>query len=210
MNKKTAIIASGLILLIVTSGITWVLLRPDPKVERVKQLQQELFAGREEQDDEQRRQLREQYKQARDVLNGDQRKKSRQASYKFFQASMQDHMDTFFALDKTQRAAFLDKDIKRFETHRKQFEERRRERESKSSDAGGQNRRKDGPRGYNHNRDERLRRILDRTTPEMRAKFTAYMQALNERREELGLEPMRRPPFHRGSQVSPSRPRPNT
>jgi hypothetical protein len=39
--------------------------------------------------------------------------------------------------------------------------------------------------------------MLDNTSPEERAKFSAYMDALNERREQLGLPPMG-PPFRRG------------
>ena len=40
-------------------------------------------------------------------------------------------------------------------------------------------------------RNDRRRGFLDRTSAEERAQFTAYMDAINDRREERGLEPMR-------------------
>lgn len=52
-----------------------------------------------------------------------------------------------------------------------------------------------GPRGDRPRTDEereaRRRARLDNTTPEERAAFTAYFEAINKRRAERGLEPMR-------------------
>ena len=211
MNKTTITTSGVVTLLIVAAGVAWAVLRPDPKVEEVKQLQQEMFANRENSDEDQRHQLREQYEQARKGLNESQQQEVRQSGREFFRARMEGRMDDFLALEESQRTAYLDEDIQRFEERRKQWQQRRKDREA--SGEGGPNSRQrkgDGRRWTNQDRDERFRRILDNTTPEMRAKFTVYMQALNERRKELGMEEMRRPPFRGGGRGGRPRPESST
>jgi len=200
MNKKTGITLGAFALLVVVAGVAWAMLRPDPRVEEIKALQQEMFANRESMDDDQRQQVREQMEQAREGLSEGQRQELRQQMRQTGMAMMEQRMDDFFALSEQDRIARLDEDIERMESMRQQFEQRRREREANGEAPRGEGRRGEGrgrgPGGGDG--EERFKRILDHTTPEMRAKFTAYMQALNERREEMGLDPLRRPPFRGG------------
>lgn len=62
--------------------------------------------------------------------------------------------------------------------------------------AGSQNQERRGFRDMSpEQRDEFRKKMLDMTTPETRAKMDAYRDALNDRREERGLEPIEGPPF---------------
>jgi len=116
------------------------------------------------------------------------------------QRHMNERIDAFFALPVQQRNAYLDKQIKEMEQWRKQWEARRPQNDqarnrSGQGPASTQNRpgaNAGGPPGGRHvrtadERNQRRNRRLDHTTPEQRAKWTAYFSALQKRRTELGL-----------------------
>ena len=211
MNKKiwlVTILAVGL-LAAVAGGVAWAMLQPDAEVEELQQQQAALFAQRESLSDEERRTQWQEIRDKSEQLSESQRQEFGQSMRQQFMGRMEARIDDYYALPDDQRDAYLDAEIARMEERRQQWEQRRRERESAAATDGGQQAetadgasregaRRDRPdRNDPDVRTERMRRRLDHTTPEQRAKFTAYMETLNARREELGLAPAFRPGWGR-------------
>lgn len=117
------------------------------------------------------------------------------ASRNFFFASMRQRIDDYYQAPPNQRQKLLDQHIKQSDLMRKAFEEARQAREAETSasanapqnNAGGRR----GPPWANRSQDERNEwfkgQILDRTSPEQRARYVEYRRAETERREQLGL-----------------------
>jgi hypothetical protein len=108
---------------------------------------------------------------------------------------MEKHLDEFFALPPEKRNEFLDKQIDRMRQGfargpRPQGSEDRPPREARPPDGRG--------RGGRHHgfSPERIKRMMERTTPERRAKFAAFMKAMHKRMKERGIQPPSRPPHH--------------
>jgi hypothetical protein len=116
-------------------------------------------------------------------------------SRNFFFASMRQRIDDYYQAPPAQRPKLLDQHIKQSDLMRKAFEEARAAREAAVSSAGQQQQAGNADSGRsrwaNRSQDERnewfKNRILDRTSPEQRARYVEYRRAATERREELGL-----------------------
>lgn len=121
-------------------------------------------------------------------------------------AGFERHVDTFLAMSPEERDTHLDEVIDRMENWRKEMEQRRAQRPPRESGSaggsggsggpggrGGDGRGmggRGGPRGINatfEQRQDRRRNMLDRTSPERRAKFAEYSRSLNKRRAQRGL-----------------------
>ena len=184
-------------------GIVWALSSrgTDPQVQKVQQLQAELFA--EKTPPEQRRQRFEVLRKETEQLSPEQREEVRHQMRQQFERRMQERVDAYFALPPEQRTAHLDQQIDAMEQRRKEWESRRaRQGQTQQGQTRqGQPRRDAGARGRGGNRrnmsaeqrSQRRKQRLDRSTPEQRAKRTAYFDALRKRRQERGL-----PDFPRG------------
>jgi hypothetical protein len=114
-------------------------------------------------------------------------------SQNFFFASMRQRIDDYYQSPPAQRQKLLDQHIKQSDLMQKAFEEARAAREAAAGAAGQQGGNADSGRSRwaSRSQDERnewfKNRILDRTSPEQRARYVEYRRAASERREQLGL-----------------------
>ncbi len=204
MNKTkttiaiSAISAMVLVGLIVASVFGWRKYQETKVVAEVKEMQTKLFDENASRED--REKAMEQMRERRENMTEGQQRAFREQMMQGFQQRMERRMDEFFALSEEDRVAFLDEEIQQQEARRKEWEQRRAERdqdadrnrgEGKADRGGGRGERGGTPEEREARRDEFRRMIGDKTTPEQRAKFQAYREAMQQRREELGLPPGR-------------------
>jgi hypothetical protein len=118
-----------------------------------------------------------------------------QAAGDAFRNMFQARIDRYFSMPPEQRQAELDRQIDQQEMFRKAMEAGRT---VATALGGGQNtgggnatNQPGGPPGAGRSEEERNQwrktRILDRTSPQERARFTEYIRALDARREQRGL-----------------------
>ena len=207
MNRKVWIpLLIGLVV-VVGAGVAWAMWpREAPEVKQVQELANKMFS--EETSEDERTELREQMRELRENIPEEKRREVFRAMGDQFRQRMTEHIREFAALPEEERDAFLDRDIDRFEQMRRSFEQQGgREGERPRGEGGGRDGQagRGGPGGpggdrprTEADREQRRRARLDNSSPEDRAYFMAYMQAINERRAERGLEPMRRPGPGRG------------
>ena len=132
-------------------------------------------------------------------LPSDVRRELYQNGGNVFYSSMRQRIDDYFNASPAQRQRVLDQQIRQSDLMNKAFSEARAARVAQESSANGQQR-EGQPKTDNSSsrsswasrsqgdRNEWFKnRILDRTTPEQRAKYVEYRRAASERREELGL-----------------------
>ena len=121
-----------------------------------------------------------------------------------FYSSMRQRIDDYFNASPAQRQRVLDQQIRQSDLMSNAFAEARAARAVQENSGNGQQRegqpkegqRKEGQssgrsswasRSQGDRNDWFKNQILDRTTPEQRAKYVEYRRAASERREELGL-----------------------
>jgi hypothetical protein len=192
MNKRK--ITVGVVAIMLIGGAVWAMMRnrPDPQVEKVKQMQAEAF--KKDTTPEQRRQSFELIHQEMEKLTPEQRHEVRHDMHQNFERRMDEEIKTYFSLPQQERIAFLDKQIKEQEKRRKEMEARRNQPGQGPPGAqGGQTGRFGGgspPRGGST--DQRLQRRdqrLDRSTAEQRSMRSLYLADMRARRIQLGLNP---------------------
>jgi hypothetical protein len=112
----------------------------------------------------------------------------------FFFSSMRQRLDDYYSAPPSQRQQVLDRQIRQSDLMRKAFEEAREARQAAVVASGGpqqQGGQRRGPPWANRSQDERNEwfrdQILNRTSPEQRAKYVEYRRAASVRREQLGL-----------------------
>jgi hypothetical protein len=118
-----------------------------------------------------------------------------QAAGDAFRSMFQARMDRYFAMPPEQRQAELDRHIDQQEMFRKAMEAGRAVAGAlgggQNSGAGNATNQTPRPPWSSRSEDERNQwrksRILDRTNPQERARFTEYIRALDARREQRGL-----------------------
>lgn len=112
-----------------------------------------------------------------------------------FRSMFQARIDRYFSLPPEQRQAELDRQIDQQEMFRKAMEAGRTVAGAlgggQNASGGTQTNQPGGPPGSGRSEEERNQwrksRILDRTNPQERARFTEYIRALDARREQRGL-----------------------
>ena len=189
----------------------YLLLRPhdysnDPRVVEIREIQEEarkryLSGGGPSTQSEARAfvQSMEQVRTKMEGLPSDVRRELYQNGGNVFYSSMRQRIDDYFNASPAQRQRVLDQQIHQSDLMNKAFSEARAARVAQESSANGQQR-EGQPKTDNSSsrsswasrsqgdRNEWFKnRILDRTTPEQRAKYVEYRRAASERREELGL-----------------------
>jgi uncharacterized membrane protein YgcG len=119
---------------------------------------------------------------------------------RLFQAAMDSQVNSFFNLPPQSREAELDRRIKEQESDRKRRDAERAARgadDRQNAGSGGGGGGGGGPPGgggrggSEDNRNNWRKKMLDRTSPDERAKQTEYRRAMEERRQQLGLQPGR-------------------
>ena len=194
---RTGIGAIAILLLI---GIGWFVwsLRPDREVEAAKQLFTQMRNPETSADERDR--LRTEWRALEENLSDGQREQVFRSAGQDMRRQFTQRIDRYFELPADQRVAYLDEQIREMEQWRRDREANRGDRNDGNRGGGrvgGPGGGGGPPRGDRQDRQgddgsgmSRRRRMLDRTSPEQRAKFTEYMQAMQERREELGLPPL--------------------
>ena len=189
----------------------YLLLRPrdysnDPRVVEIREIQEEarkryLSGGGPSTQSEARAfvQSMEQVRTKMEGLPSDVRRELYQNGGNVFYSSMRQRIDDYFNASPAQRQRVLDQQIRQSDLMNKAFSEARAARVAQESSGNGQQRegrletdnsssRSSWASRSQGDRNEWFKnRILDRTTPEQRAKFVEYRRAASERREELGL-----------------------
>jgi len=137
------------------------------------------------------------------ALPEDLRSEAMQPGKKMMMESMEATVNNYFELPQSEREAYLDNQIRQMEFMRQAFEagksvmgaigwsKKKPDADSSKTSATKNNGEKEGPPWMkNRSEDERnawRKKMIDRTTPEQRAKFGEYFSAMKRRREELGL-----------------------
>lgn len=199
MNKKRNWILLGTLVVLIGASVWGSMVYLNSRaVAKVKALGEEAFNA----EGDQRAAAWQQFRDASEQLTEQQRDSMRQDMMRPMMERRMAEIDSFFTLDSVaQRNAFLDERIREMEQRREQWEQRRREREANGESANGQGNGPGrggpaaggGPPGGGRggpgrgNRNEWISRIYDNTTPDQRAKYTAFREAMQQRREELGL-----------------------
>ena len=189
----------------------YLLLRPrdysnDPRVVEIREIQEEarkryLSGGGPSTQSEARAfvQSMEQVRTKMEGLPSDVRRELYQNGGNVFYSSMRQRIDDYFNASPAQRQRVLDQQIRQSDLMNKAFSEARAARVAQESSGNGQQRegrpetdnsssRSSWASRSQGDRNEWFKnRILDRTTPEQRAKYVEYRRAASERREELGL-----------------------
>lgn len=202
------IIAIAVVAILLLGGAVWAFLRnqPDPQVEKVKQMQAEMF--KEDMTPEQRRENFQLVHQEMEKLTPEQREQVHQEGRERFERRMDEQIVAYYALPAEQRVAYLDKQIQEMEQHRKEWESHRGQGGPfgpPPGGAGGPPGGAGGPPGgpggpqagggpptpprdnSSEARQQRRNQRLDRSTAEQRSLRSAYFAEMQKRRTELGL-----------------------
>ena len=208
---------TALFLTVVVVAISaYFLLRPrdysnDPQVVEIREIQEEarkryLSNGGPSTKAEARAfvQSMEQVRKKMEGLPDDVRREMYRGGGNVFYSSMRKTIDDYFDASPAQRQQVLDQQIRRSDLMSKAFSEARSAREvqersgdtqqgnaqkaeEKKEQGQGSGRSSWASRSQGDRNEWFKSRILDRTTPEQRAKFVEYSRAASKRHEELGL-----------------------
>ena len=132
-------------------------------------------------------------------LSDEERQRLRQNVRPLARKAMEERITAYFELPKDEKTAYLDNIIDRMPAGREAREERRRERaaaaEANAESAPATTANNNTPRPNGRRRrftPERMKRRIETTEPEQRARHIQFRKDLRERAEERGLE-LRRP-----------------
>ena len=178
----------------------------DPRVVEIREIQEEarkqfLSDGGPSTKSEARAfvQSMEQVRKKMEGLPADVRREIYRGGGNVFYSSMRQRIDDYFNASPAERQRVLDQQIRQSDLMSNAFAEARAARAVQENTGNGQQREgqpKEGQRSGRSSWASRSQgdrndwfkdRILDRTTPEQRAKYVEYRRAASERREELGL-----------------------
>ena len=198
-------------MVVVVAISAYFLLRPrdssnDPQVVEIREIQEEarkryLSNGGPSTKAEARAfvQSMEQVRKKMEGLPSDARRELYRGGGNVFYSSMRQRIDDYFNASPAERQRVLDQQIRQSDLMSDAFSEARAARAAEESSENGSAREGQSSNGQSNGRSSWANRpqgdrnewfkdrILDRTTPEQRAKFVEYRRAASERREELGL-----------------------
>ncbi len=121
-------------------------------------------------------------------LTDEERERLRKNAGPLFQKMIGKRIDKYFQLPREERTAYLDEMIDRMEEMRKARQERRKqEEEAKPGTPGASTSGHPGPPGRDF-KPEWLKRWIEETPPEERAKQAQFMMAIQKRRLERGFK----------------------
>ncbi len=208
MKRWLTVISLATVVIVISA---YLLLGPryysnDPRVVEIREIQEEarkryLSDGGPSTQTEARAfvQSMEQVRTKMEGLPSDVRRELYRGGGNVFYSSMRQRIDDYFNASPVQRQRVLDQQIRQSDLMSKAFSEARAARAAQESSGSGQQRKEQQKDGQSSGRsswasqsqgdrnDWFKNRILDRTTPEQRAKYVEYRRAASERREELGL-----------------------
>jgi hypothetical protein len=171
--RRLGFTAVTLLLIAAAIGAYWYL-RPDPQFVKVMEMRDKLTSEESRGlSRDQRRDLWREFRQEVEKLSPEQRRQLWADRANRFQERLQ----KFAKASPKERTAMLDEQIKR-------EEEFRRNAVNQGAPRGNW-----GGGGTPEDREQRRRQRLDNTTPERRALMAEFRQALQQRRQQLGLSP---------------------
>ncbi len=181
-------------------GLVWGLWRHSDQVavDRARESIMAQFENRDGMTSEQRRASREQLETIQQGLSDRQQTQLRSEMREMGQARMQARFQEYFEMTAAAKRARLDEDIDRMKRWQAERSERQRTAASPTASGapgrgpegrGPDRTRTDDGRSDSERRQDRRRRMLDHTTPEMRAQMAAYREDFNARLKERGLDP---------------------
>ncbi len=133
---------------------------------------------------------------SRDTMSEQQRRKLFENVRPMFMKMMADRVDRYFALPPEEQVAYLDKMIEMIDQmrgRRATVEQRRRQGEPATpAKEGGSDGR--AHRGRRRLTPDRLKKILENTPPQQRAKFIEFHKAIRRRMEARGISSRHGPP----------------
>ena len=200
-NKKTLV---GVLVTVALAGIcawaTGIFGGVDSEVAELESLRDQHVSRMEEMSDEERRETRRSMQARVEQLDDSQRKQFFESSRPVFQQMMLNRMNQFFEMPPEEQDERLDQIIDRMEERRADRQDggNERGRGGPGGPPGAGGRRGDWAKMSDAERDQKRKEMLDKTTPEMRAKVDQFKDMLNERRQERGLDPIDGPGFFRG------------
>ena len=203
---------AGIVLLICSYFFLWPRdYSNDPRVVEIREIQEDArkryLSGGGPSTQSQARAFVQSMEKVRKKMEGlpdDVRREMYQGGGSVFYSSMRQKIDDYFDASPAQRQQVLDQQIRRSDLMSKAFSDARAAREAQEPSANSQQekgQKAESGKGQGQgsgrsswasrsqgDRNEWFKsRILDRTTPEQRAKFVEYSRAASKRREELGL-----------------------
>ena len=178
--------AAALALALLLGGLTWAV-RPDPHLARARELQKELFGPEGKSLSPEERKARfAKYREQVKHLSADQKWELSAPARERQKAEM----DRYFALSPKEKAKYLDERIDRSEKMRKEREQKAAPGKGGPPGAvgfGGPGAKTGGVPRSPEEVEKRRKQMLDRTTPEERAKADQFRKEMNDRRRQRGL-----------------------
>lgn len=208
ITRRQLAIAGAALLILTGSAAAYWHFRPDPQQIQLAKLEEQFKVLRSEETlslpPQKQLEMMEQFRKESQSLPPEQRRKVEEWGRQWFKGVM----DKYYELPEEQREAYLDAWIDRFEAMRQERERAREERAAQKAAAGddaapagtqpgasGEAKGAAGKGRWNsltpEEREKRRRDMLDRTTPEERARFADFMLKIGARRVARGLPPMR-------------------
>lgn len=186
-----------LLLVAVSAAVAWAFwpTGPDPQLAKVVELQELAFKPDAKATPEERRKTFEQLRTEAEKLTPEQRGELMRTNPPPFMREMQKTINDFAELPEDKRKEFLDKQIDRMESRRKEMQKRF----AGGTPGGGLG---GSPPGGGRGgfggsdpqrRQEMQKKMLDNTSPDDRAKFGLFFREMSQRRQERGMSPMRGP-----------------
>lgn len=184
MNKRKAILG-GVVALMLLAAAAWgfgLFGGTDPAVAQLQQLGSQMWD--KNLPDDQRGQLRDQFRQQMQSLTEDQRRAFFESSRPQWEARGQQRMNEFFAMSKADQQKRLDQILDDMQ---------KRQASGNSQQNGGQNARGGGGGGNRGSmtaaqREERSKRRIENTSPEGRAQFAQFRKMLDQRAQQRGMK----------------------
>jgi hypothetical protein len=176
-----------LLLLLLLGFVTYRAVRPDPNLEKVKQLRDEFAAHGKEWSPEQRQEKGKQMGEAMAKLSPSQRNTLAAEGRQRFQQDL----ERYSRMTPAERTHYLDERINQSEQMRRQFAQQNPTGGPRPG-GGGSGNFGAGPGGSGSSPEDRERRRkerLDQTTPEFRALMDQFRKDMNSRRQQRGMPP---------------------
>lgn len=182
MNKKHALIGAAILLVLAAVGWGFYSAK-DPAIVELEQLRDEQFAKRNELTDDQQEANRQAFGEKMKGLSEEQRRSFFESSAPIFMKMMEARLDQFLAKSPEEQKAELDKKIDEMLARQKNGEGPGRGGPPGAGD--GKPRTPPTPQQI----DKFRKGMLDKTTPEQRAKFQVTIQMYKDRMQERGIDP---------------------
>ena len=145
---------------------------------------------------DERMKLRDEAEKANEKLNDEEKKKVRREARKGWSNQMETTMDDYFALDdEAEKNEFMDEQIDKLEKMKDQWRKMREKRDAEARDRGEKTEERGNRGGWaapkpgdKEGMMNMQRNMMDKTSPEQRARYSAFFKAYRERMEERGIE----------------------